>query len=156
MGPESVVDSAPITGTRNLALFKSSDYHTLFTPTEIKAAIPSTETDLGRTMELTNDNRVPTNNLSANLPIDLNRHRGSELWWMFQWIDSNVEQIINEIDRDLGVGHGRKVSCWLFVPCYLFICLSFVGGQVMKTVLVSFPVVIFVVVLAFWLIQSSG
>lgn len=46
---------------------------------------------------------------SEKLMFDVTRHRGRELWWMFQWVNSSVERAINEIDRDIGIGHGRKV-----------------------------------------------
>eukprot|EP01038_Epipyxis_sp_PR26KG_P013764 gene13764-18460_t len=35
-------------------------------------------------------------------------HHGKELWWIFQWVDSSVENMINSIDQQIGYGHGHQ------------------------------------------------
>ncbi len=57
----------------------------------------------------------------------LSRHRGGELWWIFQYIDSSLERIMNTVDHDIGHGHGNRV---------------------MKIVLLMFPIVLLLVYIA--------
>lgn len=38
------------------------------------------------------------------------RHRGKELWWIFQSVDTAVETLMNHIDEEIGMGHGHRVS----------------------------------------------
>ncbi len=38
------------------------------------------------------------------------RHRGKELWWVFQSVDTAVESLMNHIDQEVGMGHGHRVS----------------------------------------------
>ena len=42
--------------------------------------------------------------------MSLYRHRGRELWWIFQLVDSAVERAINRIDSEIGAGHGHRVG----------------------------------------------
>jgi hypothetical protein len=64
----------------------------------------------------------------------LTRHRGKELWWLFQFVDSRVERVINEIDLQLGDGHGHKV---------------------VKLVLLLLPVMLAVFFLAVWVVAGA-
>lgn len=38
------------------------------------------------------------------------KHRGRELWWVFQPVDSALEGVMNRIDAEMGKGQGRKVG----------------------------------------------
>ena len=60
--------------------------------------------------------------------MSLYRHRGRELWWIFQLVDSAVERAINRIDSEIGAGHGHRVGAcmnvYMNVCIYMFICVS--------------------------------
>ena len=47
--------------------------------------------------------------------MSLYRHRGRELWWIFQLVDSAVERAINRIDSEIGAGHGHRVGACMYV-----------------------------------------
>ena len=42
--------------------------------------------------------------------MSLYRHRGRELWWIFQLEDSAMEGAIDRIDSEIGAGHGHRVG----------------------------------------------
>lgn len=64
----------------------------------------------------------------------LSRHRGKELWWLFQFVDSRVERIINEIDLQMGYGQGHKA---------------------LRLVLLLLPVMLMVFFVAMWVVTES-
>ena len=61
-------------------------------------------------------------------------HRGKELWYVFQYIDTTVESIIHRVDQEIGTGHGHKV---------------------MKIVLLGFPMVLFILYVAIFVITNG-
>lgn len=72
--------------------------------------------------------------VAAKILPTLDAHRGGELWYIFQWLDSTVEQTINQIDLEMGYGHGHKV---------------------MRVFLVFFPLVCLLIGLAIYLLMPS-
>ena len=54
--------------------------------------------------------------------MSLYRHRGRELWWIFQLVDSAVERAINRIDSEIGAGHGHRVRVCMYV-CMYYVCM---------------------------------
>jgi hypothetical protein len=72
---------------------------------------------------------------TGNVISSLSDHRGGELWFVFQFIDSFLEKIINKIDVDVGYGHGHKV---------------------MRTVLLFFPLICFLIGFGMWILAPSS
>jgi len=62
------------------------------------------------------------------------KHRGIELWWVFQPIDSALEVVMNRLDKEIGPGMGSKA---------------------MKVFLLLCPVVFLLVLLAFWVLTNN-
>ncbi len=59
--------------------------------------------------------------------VDAFRHRGKELWWVFQSVDTAVESLMNHIDEEVGMGHGHRVSRRL---CAVFVRVRVLGERV--------------------------
>ena len=51
-----------------------------------------------------------TKNLNDYNLLSSFTHHGKELWFIFQFIDTFIENIINHIDQEIGFGHGHRVS----------------------------------------------
>jgi len=62
-------------------------------------------------------------------------HRGKELWWLFQPLDSALESVMNRIDMEVGVGMGSKV---------------------MKVFLLLVPVIALLMMVAYWTLYGSN
>ncbi len=51
---------------------------------------------------------------------------GSELWWLFQPLDSALEGVMNRLDQDFGPGMGSKVMklVLLLIPLFLIVLVA--------------------------------
>ena len=69
------------------------------------------------------------------VPCLQSMHRGKELWWLFQPVDSAIEAVMNRIDTEMGAGQGAKVSLlskpmlysWVLIGIYCYpsrVCLK--------------------------------
>lgn len=110
--PEQQFDSVPLWSSRELELFDRRGYVTAFSNVGIREVAEDANLMLGEELASSISTNIPM--LNEKILIDVKRHRGKELWWIFQWIDSGVERAINEIDRDIGIGRGRKVIFFHF------------------------------------------
>lgn len=73
--------------------------------------------------------------IDSKIISSISDHRGGELWFIFQFVDSFLEQIINQIDIDVGYGHGHRV---------------------MRALLLFLPVLCALIGFALWVLSSSG
>eukprot|EP01034_Spumella_vulgaris_P023254 gene23254-29459_t len=56
------------------------------------------------------------------------QHRGKELWWIFQSVDTAVEALMNHIDAEVGMGHGHRVVKLILLVTPLFVFV--LGGAI--------------------------
>ena len=119
LAPETIdrsADNIPLLSSKDLVFYSLDDY----TAELSRAVAPSNSTKA-----------VPVHEVPAAVPVPLiseRAHRGGELWYIFQFVDSFLDKLINEIDLDVGYGHGHRVmrTVLLFLPVFvLLIYLAF-------------------------------
>jgi len=62
-------------------------------------------------------------------------HRGKELWWLFQPLDTALESVMNRIDMEVGMGMGSKV---------------------MKVFLLLVPLIALLMIVAYWTLYGNN
>ena len=110
--------------------FDLSMYHTLVVPTTVVEEIKSEEKEV-----LSEEDAKP---VTSGEDVDADpehQHRGKELWYIFQTIDTTLEAIIQRVDLEIGTrGHGHLA---------------------MKYALMSFPIMLGVIYLAILIITNG-
>ena len=119
----------PISNSKEIDLYSLS-FYTQSNPAGGPQVLssPNSLSDLGN---------LETNNpvIESRIITSVTDHRGGELWFIFQFVDSFLEQVINKIDIDVGYGHGHRV---------------------MRALLLFLPVLCALIGFALWVLNSSG
>lgn len=61
------------------------------------------------------------------------QHRGKELWWLFQPLDTALESAMNRVDREFGPGMGSKVMKVVLLMIPLFAALIYVAQRALRS-----------------------